>query len=252
LSLKIRIGYVNEWKAILNGIEGRFDEARFICNKKNVVFRCVDSQNISMINISFPVWAFDTFDAPEKQSCSFGIKIDEFKKNLVKFSDNNPVYLESKDLNDFQIMINGNKKTDVKTWKVENEKENPPPSLKYTAKIALDPKAITKILSNIGNKSKYVTINCSKNFVQFCGNEDGQKNNFHLERGKNPELLDLDSIDETSSNYLLEYMTNIIREIGKKSQRVQLEYAPSKTMRMSFDMPSLAKVDYYLAPRIEY
>ena len=51
--------------------------------------------------------------------------------------------------------------------------------------------------------------------------------------------------------YSLEFIAKIIRNIGKASNNVHMEYGTATPMHMLFEMPSLTKVEYYLAPRTE-
>ncbi|MBT7359066.1 MAG: hypothetical protein HN808_00525 [Thaumarchaeota archaeon] len=46
-------------------------------------------------------------------------------------------------------------------------------------------------------------------------------------------------------------MAKIIKNIGKASKNVNMQYGDKTPMHMLFEMPSSTKVDYYLAPRIE-
>jgi len=61
----------------------------------------------------------------------------------------------------------------------------------------------------------------------------------------------LDLQEDSSAVYSLEYMARIIRDIGKASKIVNMEYADKNPIHISFEMPSMARVEYYLAPRVE-
>jgi len=67
----------------------------------------------------------------------------------------------------------------------------------------------------------------------------------------NPELNNLDVVEDSTSVYSLEYMAKIIRDIGRTSKNVNFEYGTKTPLHMSFIMASNAKVEYYLAPRVE-
>jgi len=51
--------------------------------------------------------------------------------------------------------------------------------------------------------------------------------------------------------YSLEYLAKIIRHIGRTCKSVDFEYGEMTPMHMLFELPSMARVDYYLAPRVE-
>ncbi|KFM21457.1 DNA polymerase sliding clamp protein, partial [Marine Group I thaumarchaeote SCGC AAA799-B03] len=67
----------------------------------------------------------------------------------------------------------------------------------------------------------------------------------------NTELSLLEVTKDSSSVYSLEFMAKIIRNIGKASKNVNMEYGTETPMHMLFEMPSMTKVEYFLAPRIE-
>jgi len=46
-------------------------------------------------------------------------------------------------------------------------------------------------------------------------------------------------------------MAKIIRDIGRASKTVNMEYANQHPIHILFEMPSMARVEYYLAPRVE-
>jgi len=64
-------------------------------------------------------------------------------------------------------------------------------------------------------------------------------------------IQNLETLEITNAVYSLEYMAKIIRNIGKASKNVSIEYSSKNPLHMLFETPSMVKVDYYLAPRVE-
>ena len=56
--------------------------------------------------------------------------------------------------------------------------------------------------------------------------------------------------EDTSSIYSLEYMADVIRSIGRSCKNIDMEYSTKSPMHIGFEMPSKAKVEFYLAPRV--
>jgi len=93
-------------------------------------------------------------------------------------------------------------------------------------------------------------INSNTERVEFSGQGDLGDAKINLDK-ESKDLKKLDLQEDSSAVYSLEYMARIIRDIGKASKMVNMEYANKNPIHISFEMPSLAKVEYYLAPRVE-
>ena len=68
---------------------------------------------------------------------------------------------------------------------------------------------------------------------------------------KKSDMSSFDVQEGRSSVYSLEYMGRIIRNIGRASKTVDMEYGTQTPIRLLFEMESKAKAEYYLAPRVE-
>ena len=124
------------------------------------------------------------------------------------------------------------------------------PKIDATSKISLSPDILAKIMANIERVSENVTISSIPEKIQFSGSGNTGKAEVDLEKN-NTKLSLLEVSQDSSSVYSLEFMAKIIRNIGKASKNVNMEYGTKTPMHMLFEMPSMTKVEYYLAPRIE-
>ena len=57
--------------------------------------------------------------------------------------------------------------------------------------------------------------------------------------------------ESVSSVYNIEYLTQLVRTIGKSCNNIGIEYGSQTPIKLLFEMPSMIQVSYYLAPRIE-
>ena len=73
----------------------------------------------------------------------------------------------------------------------------------------------------------------------------------NLEKG-NPNLPLHEIMEESNSSYDISFMAKVIRSLGKNCKTVDMEYGNQTPVKMLFEMPSMAKAEYYLAPRVEY
>ena len=98
--------------------------------------------------------------------------------------------------------------------------------------------------------SEYVTIKSFSDRVEFSGKGDAGDAKIDLLKS-NPDLEGLKITEESTSIYSLEFMAKIIRSIGRASKSVNMQYSTESPMHIEFELPSMTKVGYYLAPRVE-
>jgi len=239
---------VNEWKAIVNAIGDIVEEAMFICNNDGITFRGIDPAHVALLDITFPLSSFDSFSC---HATFFGMKIDDFKNILNAASNEDLIELKIEDPNKMKISIKGSLSMEYDLNLLEKTEVNTPiPKVDVKSKILLSSDALTRIMTNIERISEHVTINSLFDRIQFIGKGDVANVMVDLEK-TNPELSLLEVLEDSSSMYSLEYMAKIIRNIGRTSKTVSMEYGTKTPMRILFEMPSMTRVEYYLAPRIE-
>ncbi|MEM3063961.1 MAG: proliferating cell nuclear antigen (pcna) [Candidatus Nitrosotenuis sp.] len=246
--LKTVIKNVGEWKAVINAIGDIVEDAMFICNSDGITFRGMDASHIALLDVTFPKESFESFEA---KTSFFGLRVEEFKKVLNTSGNADTVTFQISENDRLKVLISGSLNMEYNIRLIEKTEVNTPlPKIDYKSKISLDPNTLARILSNIQQISEYVTISSEANKIRFLGTGEAGDATIGLEKGS-PELEKLDVLEETSAIYSLEYMAQIIRDVGKASKRVNMEYASKNPIHILFEMPSMAKVEYYLAPRVE-
>jgi proliferating cell nuclear antigen len=246
LFLKAKIKNVSEWKAVLNAIDEIVEEAMFICNTDEITFRGMDQTHVSLLNITFPKSSFEEF---ESTTTFFGVRTSEIKNIFSSASDNDIVELQIDNEENLRVLINGTLNM-VFTLKLleKTETNTPVPKVKSNSKITLTPATLTRIITNLEKVSEYVTIKSLSNRVEFSGSGDIGDARIDLLKS-NPDLKKLEITDDTVSVYSLEYVGKIIRSIGRASKNLNMQYSTESPLYLEFDMPSMIKVGYYLAPR---
>jgi proliferating cell nuclear antigen len=150
-----------------------------------------------------------------------------------------------------EITVDGSLRMHYVLRLIERSEVNTPlPKVDAKSSIGISPQALTRIVTNLEKISEHVTITTLTDKVEFSGSGDISTAKIGLEK-ENPELPFLKVLEESSAMYSLEYMTRIILSVGKASKNVNIEYGTKTPMHMLFEMPSLTKVEYYLAPRVE-
>ena len=71
-----------------------------------------------------------------------------------------------------------------------------------------------------------------------------------VEKGSD-ELLSLETKENARSTFSLNYLSEMVRAASSLSDIVLLEFSTDMPIRLSFEMLSKGRLQYYLAPRIE-
>ena len=246
--LKARIKNVEEWKAILTAIGDMVEEAMFIVNDDGITFRGMDPSHVALLDVTFPKSSFDHL---ESETSFFGIRVDDFKTVFNTATNTDTIELNIENERLMKVSINGSLDMEYNIHLIEKQEVNTPiPKTEYKAKLSVEPSTLSRIISNIQHISDFVMINSNPERVEFSGQGDLGDAKINLDK-ESTDLKKLDLQEDSSAVYSLEYMARIIRDIGKASKMVNMEYADKNPIHISFEMPSLAKVEYYLAPRIE-
>ena len=246
--LKAKIKNVGEWKAILNAIDEIVEEAMFICNTDGITFRGMDPTHVSLLDITFPKSSFEEL---ESKTSLFGVRTSEFKNILSSAGDDDTVELQIENEGNLKVLVNGTLSMTFTLKLLEKTEANTPvPKVKPNCKVDLSPVMLTKILTNLEKVSEYVTVKSLSDGVEFSGRGDTGDAKIDLLKS-NPDLIGLDITESSTSVYSLEFMAKIIRSIGRASKSVNMQYSTKSPMHIEFELPSMTKVGYYLAPRVE-
>jgi len=239
---------VGEWKVILSAIGDLVEDAMFIVNNDGITFRGMDPSHVALLDVTFPKSSFDHL---EGETSFFGIRVNDFKTVFNTATNTDTIELNIENERLMKVSINGSLDMEYNIHLIEKQQVNTPiPKTEYKAKLSVEPSTLSRIISNIQHISDFVMINSNPDGVEFSGQGDLGDAKINLDK-ESPDLKKLDLQEDSSAVYSLEYMARIIRDIGKASKLVNMEYADKNPIHIIFEMPSLAKVEYYLAPRIE-
>jgi len=240
---------VSEWRSSLIAIGDIGDDAMFICSDEGITFRGMDPSHVALLEVHFPKSSFLEFEC---QPSFFGVNVRDFMNIITTTGDGDLVELSIKGKDSMKIKVEGSLKMEFNLRLIERSEVNiPMPRIDVKSKISLAPNLFAKILGNIERVSELVMMNSLENGIEFSGKGDIGDARINLEKGSTD--LPLHNITEESiSAYDIRLMIKIIKSIGKTCKVVNMEYGNKTPVKMLFEMPSMAKANYYLAPRIEY
>jgi proliferating cell nuclear antigen len=248
LLLHARINNVFEWKAVVSAIGDIVEEAMFICTNDGVTFRGMDTAHVALLDVTFPKSSFTFY---KNKTSFFGINIVDFKAILNSCGNDDLVEISIEKDHEMNVKVNGSLKMEFNLKLIEKTETNTPiPKIDYKTKATIEPAVLTRVLSNLRSLSEYISINSQIQGMQFLSKGDSGDAMISIEKNS-PELMKYETLEDTNAVYSLDYMAKIIRNIGKASRNISIEYSNQNPMHMLFEMNSQVTVNYYLAPRIE-
>ncbi len=240
---------VSEWRSSLIAIGDMGDDAMFICSNEGITFRGMDPSHVALLEVHFPKSSFLELDC---EASFFGVNVTDFMNIMTTAGDGDLVELTIKGKDFMKIKVEGSLKIEFNLKLIERSEVNiPMPRIDVKSKISLASNLFGKILGNIERMSEHVMINSLENGIEFSGKGDIGDAKINLEKG-NPNLPLHEITEESISSYDIGLMIKIIKSIGRTCKVVNLEYGNQTPVKMLFEMPSMARAEYYLAPRVEY
>jgi len=248
LLFSVKFTNVQDWKMVFSSLEKSFEEGIFQTSENVVVFRTIHSSNIALLEVAFPRSSFKFLKV---SNLSFKFLIEELKVILTHANQNDSIEFQMQNDKFLNVYINKVLIAKLTVQKIHDLKNFEPPKIEYTSMIHLGSDVIKKILANFKNNYDCIQINSKKNVIQFSSLYENKTSKINIDE-KNTGLYEVQIINNTSSTYSLEYMKDIIRNIGKTCKTMKMEYSSSRPLRLSFVTSSNAQIEYYLAPRIVY
>lgn len=248
MSLEAKFTNIDEWKAILQAISDITDEATLICSKDGLVFRGMDPSHVALLDITFPNSSFESFNC---NATFFGIHVNDLRNIISVATRGDTIEFKIDEPHNLKIRIIGALEMRYTLNLIERTEVNSRiPKVHSQSKVGLSSTTLAKIISNVEKVSDYITISSKPEMIQFAGN--GIIGNVQMDIKKtDSQLFSFDVQEDSSSMYSLEYMSKIIRNIGKASKNVNMEYGTETPIHLFFEMESAARAEYYLAPRVE-
>ena len=235
---------ISEWKAIVTGIGDIIEDAMFICGDDGVTFRGMDASHVALLDVTFPRESFLSYN---HENTFFSISILDFKTILNSCEGTVRMTITGKD--HMRILSDGKFSTEYNLRLVDRAVSNTPlPKIEHTVKFGIGPSVMSGIISRIQTVSEYLKITSDQNSTQFAGK--GNIGDATVEI-PNSELQDCQISEDAESTYDMDYLSRIIRDIGRAADSITLRYGKHTPMHVVFAMPSRIRVEYYLAPRVE-
>jgi proliferating cell nuclear antigen len=225
------------------------NDATFTLDEEGISFRGMDHSHVALIDIGIPNTCFEKYSCIEKQK--FGVNIIEFRKLVYSLDNKGSISLIIKKE---EILISQNGFNAKIKLLEPSEKDCPLPHISYDdSMVIFSPEQNTnaiefkKILAKINTISDHITINCDDSRIVFSGSGDSGNAEKTIDR----EECEINNKEDSETTYGLEFIMAFLKTLSKNSN-VELGFSKERPLRLQTKINNLGRIDFYLAPRVEY
>ena len=227
---------------ILKTLQSVTNEPTISLDPSGLFFRSMDSSHVSMVDIRLPETIFQTWNIKNEIKISFDVK--EFLKIVKSLNKKQSVLIE---ISENEILI-ANKDTQATTKLREGSSNDYPlPRLTYDATLEAKSQDFKNLLKSVQSVCDSFTIK----MIDQTGSIHGKKDQGEIFTTIGKEISVKNSSDVFEVTYSFEYLTPFLKSIPKDSN-IQMGFSAQKPCRLTTSLNNIGKIDFYLAPRMEY
>ena len=239
----------DEWKVVASAISTLVDEATFEATVEGLSFRGMDPSHVALIDILWPNSTFDGYECDE--SVKFGVKVDELSKLIRRADRKDKLEVSLGGDSMLYIKMYNSYRREYRIRLIESSAGSTPlPKLNFNSKVVLNSSAFDKVLSDVQVVSEYISIESDSKRVEFSGKGDSGQANIILEAGS-AGVEELEVKENSKATYSLDYLTRITKAISIAGGSISAEYSSKMPLRLEFRMANIARIHFYLAPRVQ-
>jgi len=247
---KAKMADARTWRNLVTAIATRVDEASFNISKDGIRLRAMDPSHVAMVDFEWPSTVFEEYTCDESSKLS--VNVAEMIKLLRRISGDESIELALETGSPKLQMVLRSKYTrtfGMSTLEPSTE-EVPTPKISFNASARLTASLLRNAWDDAAAVSDHIIFEASSDKLAMRATGDVGNVIIEVEKGSD-ELLSLETKENARSTFSLNYLSEMVRAASSLSDIVLLEFSTDMPIRLSFEMLSKGRLQYYLAPRIE-
>ena len=244
--LKMSVHAIN-WKRVINQLN-LLDEANFIASERGVELRAMDPSRVAMVDLSLPPAFFEEFIC--KETCRFGINLDEMKQVVGRMKNEEMLEMTLIDNSDLEMkLISDSTRIFTIALLDLGESDYPAPVLEPKGKLKITTESMKDSIKDAEIIADHLTFSYEKiGVVLFCKSETKSYKN--IIEADNDCVASLEVEEKVASTYSLSYLSAMFKNLQSTSL-VGINISNSMPIHVEAPLGAGAKIQYFLAPRIE-
>ena len=202
----------------------------------------MDPSHVALMDIALPNSIFEKYAISNEKK--IGLKVRELLDAVKSLDKKSSVKVEF--LTDSIRLTQKGMILSVKTEEPSSN-DTPLPRIPYDARIELGQKQFKEIVKKAASVGDYLTIDTMDSTVIFSSKGD---NGDYQETKTKEDFIELNNRNDSIATYSLEFIKELTKTLTKDSVLV-LEYSTQKPLRIETKVNNMARIHFYLAPRVE-
>ena len=233
-------------KSVSTAINTLVEEPTFTVNSEGITFRGMDASHVALIDILCPSSSFDEYTCSEEMK--FGVFALQFEKILKRAGKTDDISLVMLASNKMDVRIGQTKSFELNLLEPSTS-DTPIPKIPYDSNFEILPHKLEDVLTDIEVMGDYLTIKINENGLEFFGDGDNGKAKVKLPKDDS-NIRQIKNDIESTCAYSLEYLTPIIKAVGKSVESIFCEFSTAKPLKVTFNIEG-STIIFFLAPRVE-
>ncbi len=248
----MRITFANArvWRYVMGSISKFVEVGLMIVNDDGLTFKAMDPSRVALVEFNIPKESFDTFEL--EGEVKVAINVEDLGKILRSSEKDDRISLEvSENSLTIELERKGIPRMFVIPLHTGSEVEAIPElSLDLRNKFKVAGTTLYEGISSVEDLGDVLTFNIGEDHLSLVVKSDlgDAEIVFDKESGM---LLEFEVNDpNTSVSYGVEYLSYVKQPI-KLSETVDILLSPEMPCKLVLNLPQGAKMNYYVAPRVE-
>ncbi|MBR2254779.1 MAG: DNA polymerase sliding clamp [Candidatus Methanomethylophilaceae archaeon] len=232
-------------KGMVDIVSTLIDEIKFTINADGMTLKAVDPAHVAMIELEVNKEAFDSYEAEDTE---LGLDLDKVKGVLKLASSGDMICLEQDEIHGRLVFKVGNITRRMNLVDTSTMNDPKVPSLNLPSMVTVASDELLKGIRAAESISDHLALKSGPDFFELSCEGETDSVSLRLDKDK---LEEIESPEETVSQFPLDYFSNIIKAIPGGTL-VRIELGQDHPLKLLFGLADgNVTVNYLLAPRIE-
>lgn len=236
-------------KKSVDAISVLIDEAEFDVNENGLLLKATDPSQIAMVDFGMEKKSFKEFKL--KEPARLGVDLDFFASVLSRAKAADSLRLALNETSS-KLLVHflGSSKRVFEVPLIDiNSSKLPSPKIDFDAEIKILADVLKEGLKDAGLVSTHITLGVDEEKFFLKAHSSKGKLNHEVFANDSKSIIEMKAKKEATSMFPLDYLSDMVKGAASDSP-ITVKLKSSAPVQISYEIDK-AKINYFLAPRIE-
>lgn len=252
MSTPIKIIYsdAKEFTHIVQSIAVLIEEAAFTITNEGIRLRAIDSSRTAMIDLFMPREAFEEYPSDLGEEIKIGVNFDDLKKILKRVKKGDRIGLEVSE-GKVKVKLIGKATRAIALPIIDVPSEQlPTPKVVFTVTAKVSSDALKEAMKDADVIADSVKFEAKDDGLYIIASSDRGDLEVKFEK-ESEAMFEYDLKEPATARYSLDYLVDIVSKAYRVSDIAVIEFATTKPIALTFEIPMGGRLTYYIAPMLE-